>query len=179
MARFTIIVSKFPVVRAITGIALKGSSLAARIWSHMRFHAILKDAGNSNCHWTVEIKYPENIRIGDSVSIGPYCCLGAKSPIIIENYVRISRGVQIETARLAMREPPPYRHTSRPITIRQGAWIGTNAILLGGVEIGEGAIIGAGVVVRKDVPPGAVIVGAENNLLECEHRVFKGDNAPA
>lgn len=41
---------------------------------------------------------------------------------------------------------------SKPITICNDAWIGMNCIILKGVTIGEGAIVGAGSVVTKDVP---------------------------
>ena len=43
--------------------------------------------------------------------------------------------------------------------IRKGAKIGANATLLPGVVIGENALVGAGSVVVRDVPPGAVVVG--------------------
>ena len=43
--------------------------------------------------------------------------------------------------------------------IRRNAKIGANATLLPGVVIGEGALVGAGAVVVRDVPPGAVVVG--------------------
>lgn len=45
------------------------------------------------------------------------------------------------------------------ITIGDDVWIGTNAIILGGVKVGQGAIIGAGAVVAKDIPSYAVVVG--------------------
>lgn len=41
---------------------------------------------------TTSFKYLENISIGDDVMIGPYFTLGAHSPIVIEDFVRISRG---------------------------------------------------------------------------------------
>jgi acetyltransferase-like isoleucine patch superfamily enzyme len=44
-------------------------------------------------------------------------------------------------------------------TIRRGARVGGGAVLCPGVEIGEDAYVGAGAVVTKDVPPGAVVVG--------------------
>jgi len=44
-------------------------------------------------------------------------------------------------------------------TIRRGARIGGGAILCPGIEIGEEAFVGAGAVVIKDVPAGAVVVG--------------------
>ena len=48
---------------------------------------------------------------------------------------------------------------SAPIHICDKVWIGFNAIILKGVTIGEGAVIGAGSVVTKDVPPYAVVAG--------------------
>ena len=45
------------------------------------------------------------------------------------------------------------------ITIKDKAWIGFNSIILKGVTIGEGAIVGAGSVVTKDVPPWTIVAG--------------------
>jgi UDP-2-acetamido-3-amino-2,3-dideoxy-glucuronate N-acetyltransferase len=46
-----------------------------------------------------------------------------------------------------------------PILVESGASIGSGAVILGGVRIGARALIGAGAVVTKDVPPGAAVVG--------------------
>jgi acetyltransferase-like isoleucine patch superfamily enzyme len=46
-----------------------------------------------------------------------------------------------------------------PTYVRKGASIGSGAVILGGVTIGERALIGAGAVVTKDVPPAAVVAG--------------------
>lgn len=48
---------------------------------------------------------------------------------------------------------------SKPIKICDDAWIGMNSIILKGVTIGEGAIVGAGSVVTKDVPAWTVVAG--------------------
>jgi galactoside O-acetyltransferase len=48
---------------------------------------------------------------------------------------------------------------SKPIKICDDAWIGMNVIVLKGVTIGEGAIVGAGSVVTKDVPAWTVVAG--------------------
>ncbi|MCZ2122868.1 MAG: acyltransferase [Anaerolineales bacterium] len=48
---------------------------------------------------------------------------------------------------------------SAPIVIEDKAWIGFNAILLKGIRIGEGAVIAAGAVITKDVPPFMVAAG--------------------
>lgn len=127
--------------------------------SHIRMRALIKNVERkASCHYTVEIKYGENIQLGYHSSVGPYACLGAKSKISIGQYVRISRGVIIETAGLDLSQPAPYPHTSKPITIEDGVWIASNAVILGGVTIGKNAIIGAGAVVSKNVPAGAIMV---------------------
>jgi galactoside O-acetyltransferase len=46
-----------------------------------------------------------------------------------------------------------------PIRIDSKAWIGLNAIILSGVHVGEGAVVAAGAVVTKDVPPWTVVAG--------------------
>lgn len=131
--------------------------------------ALIRDVGRkSSCHRSVEIKYGENISIGYHSAIGPYSCLGAMSKISIGSYVRISRGVIIETAGLDLGKPAPYPHISKEITIEDGVWIASNAIILGGVTIGANSIIGAGAVISKSVPANSIIVGQPVRNLKKE-----------
>ena len=53
----------------------------------------------------------------------------------------------------------------KPVRVGKWADIGTNAVLLPGVTVGEGAIVGAGAVVTKDVPPYAVVAGVPARVL--------------
>lgn len=57
-----------------------------------------------------------------------------------------------------------------PTQVRRGASIGTGAVLLGGVTIGEWAIVGAGAVVTHDVPAGATVVGNPARVLTSRPR---------
>jgi len=52
-----------------------------------------------------------------------------------------------------------------PTLVKRGASIGSGATLLGGVTIGEKAVVGAGSVVTRDVPPGAVVAGNPARIL--------------
>jgi acetyltransferase-like isoleucine patch superfamily enzyme len=52
-----------------------------------------------------------------------------------------------------------------PTLVRRGAAIGSNATILCGVTIGEAAIVGAGSVVTRDVPPGAIVAGNPARVL--------------
>ncbi len=156
-----------PLTRAVTRVCLSFSSFISRLMSHFKFKALINDpsgSGNS-CHWSTQIKYGHNITLGKHVAIGPGCTLGAKSPISIGSYVRISKGVTLETGGLDLSTQPPYKHYSKPIVIEDGAWIGSNAIVLGGITIGKNAIVGAGAVVTKDVPSDSILVGASNRIL--------------
>jgi acetyltransferase-like isoleucine patch superfamily enzyme len=55
---------------------------------------------------------------------------------------------------------------SQPITIEDNVWIGMHCIILKGVTIGEGAIVGAGSVVAKDVEPWTVVAGNPARLIK-------------
>ncbi len=63
------------------------------------------------------------------------------------------------------RATQPGIESDRPVTIGDYAWIGLNCIILKGVTIGEGAIIGAGSVVTRDVPPHSLAAGSPARVL--------------
>jgi maltose O-acetyltransferase len=54
---------------------------------------------------------------------------------------------------------------TRPIVIEDDVWIGARVTILGGVNIGTGAVIGAGSVVTKNVPPYAIVAGNPAKLI--------------
>lgn len=98
---------------------------------------------------------------GSYIKSGTYIeCTGGVS---IGKYCHLSRGVTIlsTTHDYDNRTKIPYDEvvTPKPVVIKDFVWVGCNAIILGGVTIGEGAIIGAGSLVFKDIPDFAVAMG--------------------
>lgn len=138
-----------------------------RVLSSLKFRTLIKNSGiKSFCHFTVEIKFGENISIGDHTRIGPKSTLGALENIIIGSNVVVSKEVIIETAGLDFKSKTfPYKHKGKKITIEDNVWIGARAVILGGVTIGKNSIIGAGVVISKDVKADSVIVGNQPRVL--------------
>lgn len=53
-----------------------------------------------------------------------------------------------------------------PIVLEDDVWIGCNALILSGVTIGRGAIVGAGAVVAKDIPPYSIVVGNPARIVK-------------
>jgi acetyltransferase-like isoleucine patch superfamily enzyme len=93
--------------------------------------------------------------------------MNGKCKITIGNYTRISPGVNIISGRLEFENKPlPYKHSSAPITIGEGVWIATNAIILGGVTIGDRSIIAASTIVNKDIPSDVVVGGIPAKILK-------------
>ncbi len=84
------------------------------------------------------------------VEIGDHVWIGANSTIIDTDFHPLSPEV---------RRADPMAGSSAPITIEDEVFIGMWAILLKGVRIGRGAVIGAGAVVARDVPPRAIVAG--------------------
>ena len=131
------------------------------LWGHIRLGALVRKRGKGCvCHWSAQLKVPDNLVLADRVVIGTNVVLGAAGGISLGNHVRISHDAILETAGLDFSTAsPPYEHVVRPIIIEDGVWIGARAIVLGGVRIGKNAVVAAGAIVSKDVPAGVVVGG--------------------
>ena len=105
----------------------------------------------------VYLASPNELQVGDGSFIGRaglYCTGGVK----IGRNVNISDGVVVITAKHDINSPR-FEATYEPIEIKDWAWLATNAIVLAGVTIGEGAVVAAGAVVTRDVPAYSVVGG--------------------
>ncbi len=118
---------------------------------------------------------------GGKIIIGDYCFIGEQtrvwSSISIEigSRVLLSHNVNVFDnlthpisarkrheqfkAIITRGHPKQLDLSEKPVVIKNDVWIGCLSIVLPGITIGEGAIIGAGSVVTKDVPPWTIVAG--------------------
>lgn len=138
----------------------------------------------------VKILYPELVnmygcQIGDNTRIGPFveiqrgvdigrlCKIQSHTficeGVTIKDEVFVGHGVMFVNDKFPRAAKEGRLQTDEdwtlmPILVKQGATIGSGAVIMGGVTIGARAMVGAGAVVTKDVPDGAVVVGVPSRI---------------
>lgn len=113
--------------------------------------------------------YGGRIVIGDRVGINPYCVIYGHGGLTIGNDVMIATGCIIIPANHNIddlaRPMNSQGLTTRGIIIEDDVWLAARVTVLDGVRIGRGAVIGAGAVVTKDIPPFAIAVGVPARVV--------------
>ncbi len=107
---------------------------------------------------------PSGIVIGEDCVIGERIVLDGRAPLTIGNHVDIASEVMIYNSEHDIASST-FGATSAPVTIKDYVFIGPRAIILPGVTVNEGAVIGAGAVVTKDVPANAVVGGVPAKVI--------------
>jgi len=113
----------------------------------------------------LEVRDPQNIELGNNVVLNRGVLLdGRGGKLIIGDNVDIAQEVVIWTLGHDAHDDH-HGSVGAPVTIEDYAWIGHRAIILPGVRIGRGAVVGAGAVVAKDVPPMAIVGGVPAEII--------------
>jgi len=105
--------------------------------------------------------YGYNIHLADGVFLNFNCVILDVVEVTIGARTQIGPAVQIYAADHP-RDADARRaglEFGRPVHIGSDVWVGGAAIILPGIRIGDGAVIGAGSVVTRDVEPGQTVVG--------------------
>jgi len=128
------------------------------IGSHVRFQATVvaielasMPGGILEIGDNTFVNYGVSISCHDSVRIGRHCLLGTYVNILDNTWHDVEDHTRL----------PP----SRPVVIEDNVWLGNRVIVLPGVTIGHDAVVGAGAVVAKDVPPRSVAVGVPARVV--------------
>jgi putative colanic acid biosynthesis acetyltransferase WcaF len=101
---------------------------------------------------------PRNVSIGADSVIGRECRIEAGGGVWIGRSVNVSHGVRLQTGSHDL-EGPGFPARYKQIRIGDYSWICEAAVVVGGVTIGEGAVVMAGAVVSRDVAPWTVVGG--------------------
>jgi acetyltransferase-like isoleucine patch superfamily enzyme len=106
------------------------------------------------------------IKLGKNIFINHACSFLDIGGITIEDDVQIGPRVNLTSENHPL--DPTDRKTLllQPIVIKRNAWIGAGATILPGVTVGENAIIAAGSVVSRNVPPNTVVAGVPAKVVK-------------
>ncbi len=106
----------------------------------------------------VRIKFPWRLVVGDYVWIGQGVWLDNLATVTIGSHVCVSQGSYFCTGGHDHRRVT-FDLVTREIAVADGAWVGAFARVMGGVAVGANAIVAAGSVVTRDVPPAEIVGG--------------------
>jgi len=130
-----------------------------RVWQYSVVIAGAKIG--SNCNICAHTLVEGDVVIGNNVTV--------KSGVYLWDGTRIEDDVFIGPNATFTNDPMPrskvYPETFNGILVQKGASIGANSTILPGITIGPNAMVGAGSVVTKDVPAGAVVVGNPAKII--------------
>jgi len=124
-----------------------------RIWAFA--HVLPGAVVGADCNLCDHVFVENDVVIGDRVTVK--CGVQLWDGVRLEDDVFIGPNVTFTNDRFprSRAKPPRFLQT----VVRKGASIGANATILPGIEIGQSAMVGAGAVVTRSVPPNAIVVG--------------------
>jgi maltose O-acetyltransferase len=131
-------------------------------WLHSELlkKRLLACGNNCGFNFPFRIEGPEFVSFGESISIAPYVHIWGQGGVWIGDHTMIASHVVI-TSVTHNKKSTFYKdeNVCLPVRIGKNVWIGAHAVILPGLEIGDDAIIGAGAVVTRNVPPRTIVAG--------------------
>lgn len=148
--------------------------------THVAPRRLLRCGSGASISPDVSFAEAERIEIGDRVTLGSRCHIWAgpsRGRIVIGDDCLFGPEVILTAAGYRFNDGSPV--TRQPmdeadVVIGRDVWFGARAMVLAGVTIGDGAIVGAGAVVTKSVPAGAIVVGQPARVVGERAPVYPG-----
>jgi acetyltransferase-like isoleucine patch superfamily enzyme len=112
----------------------------------------------------VEISAPKRLTMGSNTVVGRRSRLDARGGIRIGANVNIGSECALQTAQHDV-DSPSFADSYGPIQIGDRAWLGERVLVLANVRIGEGAVVAAGAVVTREVPPFTMVAGVPARVI--------------
>lgn len=109
--------------------------------------------------------FGKNISIGDRVFINSDCKFQDQGGIVIDDGALIGHGVVLATLDHDLDPAKRQQLHPAPIHIGKRVWVGANATITKGVTIGDNAVVAAGAVVNRDVPPNTIVGGVPAKVI--------------
>jgi acetyltransferase-like isoleucine patch superfamily enzyme len=140
-------------------------------YSHVRERGRMQVGAGTGIAPNVSLRNGKRIWIGAASHIGERCCLWAgdsTARILIGDHVSLAPEVFITASDYRFVAGQPFREQpkrERDIVIGNDVWLGTRVVVTAGVTIGDGCIVGAGAVVTRDLPAGAIAVGVPARVV--------------
>ncbi len=124
----------------------------------------------------VTVKYPWHLVVGDDCWIGEEVWIDNLIAVRLASSVCLSQGAYLCTGNHDWSDPA-FGLKIAPIHLEHGAWAGAKCVLMPGVQLGEGAVAGAGSVVSGHVPAFHVVAG--NPAVFIKERRIRGARVDA
>lgn len=99
-----------------------------------------------------DVLFPKGLQLAHNVAVGWFVDLDARGGIYVDHDTNISSHTKFITGSHDV-DDSQFTASFKPIRIGHHCWIGTGAIVLQNVTIGDGAVVAAGAVVTKNIPP--------------------------
>ncbi len=124
--------------------------------------------GNMVC-WSARLHNPENIEMGKNIYIGKDVEIFAEGGVVLGDNISFGAGVSVLTTghnfKNAKALPFDNKGFKQKVSIGRNVWVGTQALIMSGVKIDDGAIVAAGSVVTKSVPFCAIVGGNPARII--------------